>query len=194
MLKIGRRLAVGVPSRGDLGGQAEVLDRLQPIGTLLEVMGELLGNRTALCWCPDLARLAVQRHEAFAEVAVESGSVRGCLAAIQYFAIERVLKLVALGDVAAGDRFGVRDPEQLPPPGKRIAPFLEVLGIQIPRCRTDQRSKGHARDTAYLEDSLVIGAECLNLGLDHLAEALGDLQVETRQGTPQLPCPLRSFD
>ena len=39
MLKIGRRLAGGVPSRGDLGGQAQVPDRLRPLGTLLEVMG-----------------------------------------------------------------------------------------------------------------------------------------------------------
>jgi hypothetical protein len=39
MLKIGRRLAVGVPSRGDLGGQTQVLDGLRPIATLLEVMG-----------------------------------------------------------------------------------------------------------------------------------------------------------
>ena len=103
-------------------------------------------------------------------------------------------KLVALGDFAPGHRFCVRDPQHVVPPGKRIAPSLEVRGIQVSRDRADHGGERHPRDTGHLENSLIIGAERLDLGLDHLAQAFRDLQIDTREGTSQLPCPVGSLD
>jgi hypothetical protein len=128
-------------------------------------MGQLLRQGAAVSHRPQSLQLPVQRYQAFAKPAVEGGSARRCLAAIQHFTIERVLELVALGDVAARQRVGVCDPQQVVPPSKCPAPILEVFAIQIPRGRGNHRGEDHPRDTGHLEDSLVIGAERLNLSL-----------------------------
>src|SRR5882724_2146968 len=108
MLEIRCRLAAGEATCGDVRGQTQIFDRLLPVVAFLEVMRQRLSH-VVLLW-------TVYRRQSLAQPAVQRRPAGRRLAAIQHFTIERVLELVALGDVAGGQRVGVRDPQQVVPP------------------------------------------------------------------------------
>ena len=87
-------------------------------------------------------------------------------------------KLIALGNRPVRELKRSRPTHHVLPPRQIFAEVLKLLLVQSGPDSDYARPKRHAPDAGYLQRPLLLRAQMLNLGFDHLAQILRNLQID----------------
>ena len=177
--EIADRFAVGVPPQRGARRELQVPHRALIVAGFPEVRGQLRG---------DVAHaVAVARLLALADRLVKLAPPGGREALVERVAVQGVHEPVACRHrpVRPLTR-AVRAEEQLAL-RQVVQPLLHVRQLPLDRGGHRGRRKLHAHHAARLEEALLIPTDPADLPLDHLAEALGDVQLDLFERARQAP-------
>ena len=184
--EIADRLAVGMPPHGRLRRLLEVADRARVVAGGLEVRGELRG---------DVARaIAVSGLLALADRLVQLAPPPGRGPLVQRVPVQRVNERVAGRQRPVRPLARAERAQEELAPHELVAALLHVRHRPVHRRRHRGRRELHARHAARLEHVLLVLAEATDLPIDHLAKALGHVQVDRVERGAKLPSALARRD
>jgi hypothetical protein len=184
--EIADRLAIGMPSHGRLRGLLEVADRARVVAGGLEVRGELRG---------DVARaIGVSGLLALADGLVHLAPPPGGNPLVQRAPVQRVNERVAGRPRPVRPLARAEGAQEDLAPHELVTALLHVRHRPVHRRRHRGRRELHARHAARLEHVLLVLADALDLPIDHLAKALGHVQVDRFERGAKLPSALARRD
>ena len=164
---------MGIPASSRVRRQPQVLDGARPISPGFKVIRQL-GRHLA-------PPRRVQSLQPLADASVQPCPTPRRLPPIAHLAVQRMDKGVALRDAAVRELLHVYRTHQVLPTRQRVAHVVKVVRLQVCRCGADADSEHRAGDTRDLQHPLLLRAQAFDLGFDHLAQTLWDLECDIPQ-------------